>query len=127
MNIVYEYSTSEENYVLHRSKVPKLIAPWPKRDQMKYEGDDRISTEACHRRFLGLPRVPGSETVNWQHRALVKPSWFDCHQRPVSEYEVWERQVYIPELEEFDGMHRTTAEEILGPELWKLLDPIGRI
>ena len=50
---------------------PKPEPKYPGLAEMKYEGDERIATDMLHRRFLGAPRVPGNDTVNWTQAAIV--------------------------------------------------------
>lgn len=114
-------------FLMPRPKIAKAIAPWPRRDEMKYEGDERVVTELIHARCLALPRVSGNETVNWQHRAMILPSYLDNHTYVPCRAEVLERSLEIGDLEDFSDMDRKTPREILGYELWKLLDPIDRI
>jgi len=114
-------------FIVPCPKLPKPIAPWPKRDEMKYEGDERISTESIHARCLGLPRVSGNETVNWQHRARVWPSCLDDHTYIPGAAEVQDRAAWIEEIEDLSEMDLGTPVEILGAELLGLLDPVDRI
>lgn len=96
------------------------IAPWPSKSEMKYEGDDRISTDKLHRRFLGLPRLEGNDTVNWQHRAPIAQFWFDDFYYPLpSECDIFFRSHWVAESE-FDDEE---GRKILGGELLRLLDP----
>lgn len=44
---------------------------YPSLAEMKYEGDERISTDMLHRRFLGIPRVVGNDTVNWMQATII--------------------------------------------------------
>lgn len=104
------------HYTVNKSS----IAPWPSAQEMKYEGDDRISTDKLHGRFLGAPRVEGNETVNWQHRAIISQEWLDDFLFPLpGEVEIWMRGHWVAELEFGDREGR----EILGEELWRCLDP----
>lgn len=115
------------DFAISRPKMPKPIASWPKRDEMKYEGDDRVSTDRLHARCLALPRVSGNETVNWQHRARIIPSLFDTHIYVPCKAEVLERRFGIGDIDEFPEMDRKTPQDILGKELFRLLDPIDRL
>ena len=67
-----------------RESTERPDAPWPDRDELRYEGDDSAKTNVC--RFLPLPRRPGNETVTWKAREqltflspldLVGPLAFD--------------------------------------------------
>ncbi|KAF2478990.1 hypothetical protein BDY17DRAFT_327798 [Neohortaea acidophila] len=96
------------------------VAPWPSKLEMKYEGDDRISTDRLHRRFLGIPRVEGNETVNWQHRAAIPQYTSDCFYYPIpSEEHIILRNHDIPGLQFTDE----EGEEALGKAFMALLDP----
>lgn len=100
------------------------VAPWPHKPEMKYEGDDRISTDPLHRRFPAAPRVSGNETVNWQHRAVVDQWPFDDFYYPIPHpVEIWERTHRIDELEIDDD----EGERLLGKELMDLLDPVDKL
>ncbi|KAK5174954.1 uncharacterized protein LTR77_000090 [Saxophila tyrrhenica] len=95
-------------------------APWPTKSEMKYEGDDRISTDRLHGRFPGAPRVPGNETVNWQHKAIIIQWPFDDFLFPLpGEVEIWMRGHVVGELE----FSEKEAEVVLGGEIMGLLDP----
>lgn len=50
-------------------------APWPCPEEMKEEGDERKTSG--FRRFPGLPRLPGNETVVWKQKALLHALPFD--------------------------------------------------
>jgi hypothetical protein len=102
------------------ANLPRILAPWPSPQEMKYEGDDRISTDLLHRRFLGAPRVPGNETVNWQHRAIIMQEAMDDFLFPVpTEVEIYMRAMEILGLE----FGEEEGKEILGEWLWRALDP----
>ena len=96
------------------------VADWPSKSEMKYEGDDRISTDKIHGRFLGAPRVPGNETVNWQMRALIWACPMDefLYPPPTAE-DVMLKQWSIPYFE----FTQEEGEEAIGKELLELLDP----
>jgi hypothetical protein len=97
-----------------------VVAPWPTRAEMKYEGDDRISTDRLHGRFPGAPRVEGNETVNWQHKAAIEPFVFDDFLFPIpNEVDIFMRTHWIAELEIDDK----EGERMLGKELMGLVDP----
>lgn len=77
-------------------------APWPDRDELRYEGDDRAKTNVG--RFLPLPRRPGNETVTWKAREQlmilspldsIGPLAFDG--RPVNSPELGELQEHFEE------------------------------
>ena len=96
------------------------IAPWPGKSEMKYEGDDRISTDRLHGRFPGAPRVPGNETVNWQHRAVVDQYPFDDFYYPIpNAAEILMRTHWVEELEFSDE----EGEKAIGKDLVDMLDP----
>lgn len=96
------------------------IAPWPTKSEMKYEGDDRISTDRLHRRFPGAPRVEGNETVNWQHRAVIDQYPFDDFYYPIPRaVDIFLRTHWVSELEFADE----EGEQLLGKELMGMLDP----
>ena len=45
------------------------FAPWPTKDEMKEEGDERHTSGFG--RFLAVPRVPGNETVAYKQKAFL--------------------------------------------------------
>ena len=53
----------------------RQLAPWPARDELKEEGDERHTSGFG--RFLPIPRVPGNETVVWKQKAFVPTSPMD--------------------------------------------------
>ncbi|KAK5120205.1 hypothetical protein LTR85_006411 [Meristemomyces frigidus] len=96
------------------------IAPWPSKHEMEYEGDGRIATDKLHRRFPGLPRVDGNETVNWQHRAIVPPYPFEEFYYPIpSIVDIFMRTHNIEDAQFTDA----AGVDALGAELMGLLDP----
>ena len=96
------------------------IAPWPPKSEMKYEGDDRISTDRLHRRYPGAPRVEGNETVNWQHRAVIEQFPFDDFYYPIPHaVEIFLRTHWVEELEIPDE----EGEEYIGKDLMGMLNP----
>lgn len=96
------------------------VAPWPNKSEMKYEGDDRISTDRLHRRFPGAPRVEGNETVNWQHRAVIEQFPFDEFYYPIPHsVEIFLRTHLVADLEFSDE----EGEEVLGKDFMEMLDP----
>jgi hypothetical protein len=121
LNGHYSPVTSRETIFCPQwEKGKENVSPWPSKSEMKYEGDDRISTDPLHARFLGAPRVEGNETVNWQHRAIIA-------QYPLDDF-------YYPIPDEETIMHRTwnigyfqftaeEGEEALGKEMMDLVDP----
>lgn len=50
---------------------PKPEPRFPGIAEKQYEGDGRIATDMLHRRFLGAPRVPGNDTVNWSQASII--------------------------------------------------------
>ena len=96
------------------------IAPWPSKSEMKYEGDDRISTDPIHGRVLGAPRVEGNDTVNWQVRPMIMQYPLDDFlYPPPDDVEVMHRTWYI-------GYYQFTdeeGEEAIGKDLMEMLDP----
>lgn len=59
----------------YRPTLSRPEALWPCREEMKEEGDERNTSG--FRRFLGLPRVPGNETVVWKQKNLLYSLPFD--------------------------------------------------
>ncbi len=53
----------------------KPEAPWPTRDEMEFEGDERVTSGFS--RFPPLPRVVGNETVTWKCKANILGHPFD--------------------------------------------------
>ena len=95
------------------------VADWPNRMEAKYEGDDRLSTDRLHGRFLGAPRVTGNETVNWQHRAIIPQFPFDDFYYPVpNAVDIFMRTHWVSELEFTDE----EGEEAIGKDLMQMLD-----
>ena len=58
-----------------KSPEPRKLAPWPGKDELKEEGDERHTSDFT--RFLPIPRVPGNETVAWKQKALVRAYYLD--------------------------------------------------
>ncbi|KAK4547977.1 hypothetical protein LTR36_010696 [Oleoguttula mirabilis] len=99
------------------------IAPWPSKHEMEYEGDGRIATDKLHRRFPGLPRVDGNETVNWQHRAVIPPFPFEEFYYPIpSVVDIFMRTHEIKDTQFTDE----AGTEAIGVELMGLLDSIDQ-
>lgn len=94
-----------------------VVAPWPAPAEMKYEGEERISTVALHRRFLGIPRVPGNETVNWQHLSAVPQYPLDNNYVILSSDDIFFRNHYIEQLEPSDE----EGKEVLGTDIMEML------
>lgn len=126
MEFIHPWPIGYYDFALPRPKVPKPIAPWPSRDEMKYEGDDR-PTVRIQGRCMALPRVPSNETVTWQHRAMIIPRNLDLHTYAPCEAEVLERIFWIADIEDFSEMDLNTPSEIVGSELFELLDPTDKL
>ncbi|KAF2161855.1 hypothetical protein M409DRAFT_27911 [Zasmidium cellare ATCC 36951] len=114
----FEKDRRDRDFFQHPERVYKDVADWPCREEAKYEGDDRISTERIHGRFLGLPRVPGNNTVNWMQRSVVKQYSFDDHYQKLNEHDVFWRYNNVDEIEVNDN----TGAELVGNELMGMLD-----
>lgn len=101
------------------TSAPKELADWPTRAECKYEGDERISTDKLHRRFLCAPRVPGNETVNWMQRSII-PSYAleDFYYPAPGIIDIFILKHDIPDLQ-FDD---DEGDGILGSELMEMLD-----
>ncbi|KAF1821144.1 uncharacterized protein K489DRAFT_382184 [Dissoconium aciculare CBS 342.82] len=98
----------------------RRLAPWPSREEMKYEGDDRVSTDRLHGRFLPAPRVDDDETVPWMHRAIIAQEALENFHYPYPcEVEIFLRMHWVPDLEITD----LEGRNMLGRELMDLLDP----
>jgi hypothetical protein len=98
----------------------RRMAPWPSRDEMKYEGDDRISTDRLHGRFLPAPRVDSDEAVTWMQRPIIRQEALENFHYPYpSEVEIFLRTHWVAELEFTDEAGRL----MLGSELMDLLNP----
>lgn len=99
------------------------VAPWPEHSEMKYEGEDRISTDKLHRRFLGAPRVEGNMSVNWQQRTIILQYPFDDFYYPIpNAVEIMLRTHHVPALE----VENKIGEHLIGKELMGLLDPLDQ-
>ena len=97
------------------------IAEWPSKVEMKYEGDDRISTDKLHRRFPGAPRSEGNDTVNWQHRTIIAQYYYDEFYYPIpNEVDIFMKTHWIADLEIDDE----EGKEALGRDLMGMLDPV---
>ena len=97
----------------------KEVAEWPSKAEMKYEGDERISTDRLHGRFPGAPRVGGNETVTWMQRRIIEQYPLDDFYYPIPhEVEIQLRSHQVVELEFTEQQGR----EILGHELMNLLN-----
>ncbi|KAL9108780.1 MAG: hypothetical protein Q9227_006437 [Pyrenula ochraceoflavens] len=105
------------------------IAPWPDKEELRYEGDDRSKSGVG--RYLPLPRKPGNETVTWKAREQAFPisdlDWtgpikFDPQDNTwAPTYSPLDDACGIPYDETFGILD--TGEEWLDPigELWKEL------
>ncbi|KAK4507503.1 hypothetical protein PRZ48_001238 [Zasmidium cellare] len=96
----------------------KEVAEWQSKEEAKYEGDERVFTEVIHGRFLGLPRVAGNETVNWQQRSVVRQYQFDDFYLKPTEHDVFWRYNKVNELEINDD----TGCKLIGNQLMGILD-----
>lgn len=83
-------------------------APWPTPEEMKEEGDERNTSGFG--RFLGLPRVPGNETVVWKQKNLIVAYPFD---------KVWELPKLDPDIPSYE---ESVMDDLVGEELLSLLD-----
>lgn len=96
------------------------IAPWPSKSEMKYEGDDRISTDQIHGRVLASPRVEGNETVSWQMRGMIQQYTMDDFlYPPPDDVVIMHRTWWIGEFEFTDEQ----GEEAIGKELMSMMEP----
>ncbi|EME87777.1 uncharacterized protein MYCFIDRAFT_75611 [Pseudocercospora fijiensis CIRAD86] len=96
-------------------------ADWPEPHEQKYEGDERISTDVLHGRFLPHPRVPGNGTVNWQQRSFVPQQMLENFHYPIpDENEILLRSHRVEELEVSDEV----GKELIGDELMEQLDEL---
>ena len=65
------------------------VVPWPGADEMREEGDERMTSG--YRRYLPLLREPGNETVTWKQKP-ARSSWlFDA---------VWRRKDIFQKAQE---------------------------
>ena len=89
-------------------------APWPCPEEMKEEGDERNTSRFG--RFLGLPRVPGNETVAWKQKNYLPPLPFDEVWSLPSKDNFFESRNPTPpgEMEEMEGL--------VGQEMMTALD-----
>lgn len=98
-----------------KGRAPETISDWPTKSEMKYEGDDRISTDRLHARFPPAPRVQGNGTVNWQQRTIIVPHFFDNFQFGLNECDIFLRRHWIDELEFSDEEGRVAVgKELMG-------------
>lgn len=96
-----------------------FVAPWPEKTEMKYEGDDRISTDKLHARFLGVPRaISENGTCNWQQRTAVVPYLLDRFYPSFNPVDIFMRTHKIEELEVDDQ----EGQELIGKDLMGMLD-----
>ncbi|KAL8765614.1 MAG: hypothetical protein Q9203_006559 [Teloschistes exilis] len=83
-------------------------APWPHREEMREEGDERHTSQFG--RFLALPRNPGNETVTYKQRSPVKQHYID---------RVWD----VPDPEEMgEWFEEAEMETLVGEGLLGELD-----
>lgn len=54
------------------------IAPFPKSQELKFEGNERVASSAHNRRFLPIPRDPCNDTVAWNLRPALRPHDLDA-------------------------------------------------
>ncbi|KAL8946314.1 MAG: hypothetical protein Q9222_007270 [Ikaeria aurantiellina] len=83
-------------------------APWPTRDEMQEEGDERHTSQFG--RFLALPRNPGNETVTFKQRSPIKQHHLD---------RVWD--VPYPD-DEGELVEEEEMEKLIGDDLLRELD-----
>lgn len=102
----------------YKRKDPGHIADWPSRSEMKYEGDDRISTDILHSRFPPAPRIIVNGTVNWQQRTIIVPEILDNFYPSLHELDIMVRSNRIPGREFTDEEGTVT----LGAELMGILE-----
>ncbi|KAL8741303.1 MAG: hypothetical protein Q9190_006076 [Brigantiaea leucoxantha] len=83
-------------------------APWPSKEEMKEEGDERHTSQFG--RFLALPRNPGNETVTYKQRTPVTQHCLD---------KIWT----IPRPDdEGETMEESVMEKLLGTEFFEEID-----
>ncbi|KAG8531128.1 uncharacterized protein KY384_004486 [Bacidia gigantensis] len=107
-----------EKTIWSRPDKPSLLeyptAPWPCKEEMREEGDERNTSRFG--RFLGLPRHPGNETVNWKQKKHLLPLEFD---------NIWhlpDKESYERSREEIDDETRELMESLLGEDLLEAID-----
>lgn len=83
-------------------------APWPSREAMRREGDERHTSGFG--RFLALPRAPGNDTLAWHQQSMIQPFPFD---------KVWE----VPVLQEKHDDDEPAMEALIGENLLEKIDP----
>ena len=92
--------------------VQRPEAPWPCREEMKEEGDERNTSG--FRRFPALPRVPGNVTVNWKQRSVLPQLPLDqVWLRPTAE-SLAETQSDADDVEEAGKMTDMLGSSLLG-------------
>ncbi len=84
----------------------KPQAPWPTRNEMEFEGDERVTSG--YNRFPPLPRVPGNETVNWKCKANIRAHGFD---------QVWTLSTAQSTDAVLDDEQKLEMLELIGSEL----------
>lgn len=121
------------NFDLFSSKWPgdcittAIEADWPCKQELKFEGDDRVATDIKHGRFMPVPRKRGNETVAWQHLMYLEQHQFDAvhngsHQMLPDHEEVIFRDLEVG----FDGQDpEILGLRLLGKDLMDALDPEG--
>ena len=102
----------------HRILFTGGMAAWPSRQEMKYEGDDRVSTDRIHGRFPPTPRVNGNGTVSWQQRSFVWPEVLDNFYPGWDPVEVWWRNCWVGDNEIGDE----EGVGLIGGELLRVID-----
>ncbi|KAL8666427.1 MAG: hypothetical protein Q9202_001450 [Teloschistes flavicans] len=83
-------------------------APWPHKEEMREEGDERHTSQFG--RFMALPRNPGNETVAYKQRSPVKQHYHD---------RVWD----IPDPDEMgESFDEREMETLVGDSLLGEID-----
>lgn len=108
----------KDDFHSEEKDTPKEVADWPCRDEAKYEGDDRISTDRLHGRFPGLPRVSANNTVNWMQRTIIPQYPLDNFYVKPTEHEVFWRHNIVDEIE----IDNEEGRKLIGNELMELLN-----
>lgn len=89
----------------------RFTAPWPGQQELKWEGDDRMSSDAG--RFPPLPREWRNSTVAWHHCPMVQPLELDTVRR-------------VPDMEDLiapvDEIPEEDAHKFISGELWAELN-----
>ena len=113
--VLAQQTIFHEPFQPRKMRLPRKVAEWPDREEMKEEGDERNTSRFG--RFPGLPRKPPSHhKEHWKTRPRMEPTQMD-KTWPLPTRDSYEKAMIPPDPEEM-----MDDEEFLGPHLMRGLD-----